>query len=122
LELDENERKNTIPPLPINIREEKNKGINNFFEILKTNTIPTTYDLREHINIEVKNQMNTGLCWGFSANTTVETYLALNNKTYDFSERHIEYNTAKNSTYKNLTFLEVTIDFLRALVYNRCAW
>jgi len=100
LELDENERKNTIPPLPINIREEKNKGINNFFEILKTNTIPTTYDLREHINIEVKNQMNTGLCWGFSANTTVETYLALNNKTYDFSERHIEYNTAKNSTYK----------------------
>ena len=99
LELDEEERKNTIAPLPVNIRGTTSSTISSLFNILKSTTIPTSYDLREYIDdIKVKDQMSTGLCWGFSANTALETYLALNDKTYDFSERHIEYNTAKNST------------------------
>jgi len=96
LKLDEEERKNTIAPLPINIRAEKSSKISSLFRLLRNNTIPSKYDLREHINLEVKNQMQTNTCWAFSANTMLETYLELNNKTYNFSERHLEYNTAKN--------------------------
>ena len=78
LKLDEEKRKNTIAPLPINIRAEKTSKISRLFGLLRNNTIPTKYDLREHINVEVKDQMKTNSCWAFSANTSLETYLALN--------------------------------------------
>lgn len=99
LELTEEERESTIPPLTVNIRN-TSKATTTFslFNILKSSIIPQEYDLRDYIDIEVKNQMQTNLCWAFSANTSLETYLALQNKVYNFSERHLEYNTAKNYT------------------------
>lgn len=97
LELDEEERKNTIAPLPVNVRNTNNfNAMSSLFNMLKSTTIPQKYDLRDYIDVEVKDQMQTESCWAFSANTSLETYLALNNKTYNFSERHLEYNTAKN--------------------------
>lgn len=54
------------------------------------------YDLRDVIEITVKNQMNTNSCWAFSANSTLETTIALLNEEYlDFSERHMQYATSR---------------------------
>ena len=40
----------------------------------------------------VKNQMNTGSCWAFQANSLFETAVIKNGfGVYDFSERHMEY-------------------------------
>ena len=96
LELSDEEKNKTIAPFPVNIR--KNKVDNSFMgkikSIFKSMSIPSSYDLRDHINIEVKEQKNTGACWAFTANTSLESYLALHNETYDFSERHIDYDTS----------------------------
>ena len=96
LQLPDEEKEKTIAPLAFNIRSSKKSLVDKFRNLLKSSAIPNRYDLREHINVEVKNQMNTGACWAFSANTTLETNLELHNKTYNFSERHIDYDTAKN--------------------------
>lgn len=98
LELSDEDKANTIAPLPLNIRgNEQSTGlIDKIKRKLKSISIPSKYDLREHINVEVKDQKDTGECWAFTANTSIETYLALNNKTYNFSERHIDYDTADN--------------------------
>ena len=97
LALPEEERKNTIPPSPINIRNNEDNNIFTIFKsTLKAFQVPKRYDLREHINVEVKNQMDTGECWAFSANSSLETNLALKGENYNFSERHIDYATANN--------------------------
>lgn len=96
LRLPEEEKEITIAPLPFNIRNEKRNVFNILRNTLKATQIPEYYDLREHITVEVKNQMDTGECWAFSANSSLETYLALNGETYNFSERHLDYSTASN--------------------------
>lgn len=58
--------------------------------------IPEKYDLREHINVRVKDQMQTMFCWAFSQMSCIETNLALReNKYYDFSEKHLVYATVR---------------------------
>lgn len=67
------------------------------FSTFRSRPIPDSFDLREHIKLEVKNQRETEGCWAFSANSTVETNLALTNGEYNnFSERHLDYSTASN--------------------------
>ena len=57
--------------------------------------IPSKYDLRDHINLKVENQMSEGLCWDFASLTCVESNLALTQgKEYDFSEAHVNYLTS----------------------------
>ncbi|CDD37742.1 cell surface protein (Probable cell surface-associated cysteine protease) [Clostridium sp. CAG:356] len=62
------------------------------------------YNLKNIIpeNLLTKDQQETNSCWAFAALTSLETNLALSDyrqdikaKTYDFSERHIEYATSK---------------------------
>ena len=54
-----------------------------------TATPPSSYDLRDHINIGVESQHNFGICYAFASLTSLETYLALNyGEYYDFSELH----------------------------------
>lgn len=56
----------------------------------------TEFDLRDRINIVVKNQGDANYCWAFASTTTLETNLELTkNEVYDFSERHIAYSTAR---------------------------
>ena len=72
-----------------------------------SSSIPTRYDLRDHIinknNIKIKSQGNTSACWAFAALSSLETNLSLKNqtKTYDYSERHMEY--ATSLTFKDGT-------------------
>ena len=100
LKLSEEEKNGTIAPFPINIRKNNvdNSLKGKINSILKSITIPSSYDLRDHIDIEVKDQGITGACWAFSANTSLESYLALHNETYNFSERHIDYETSTSFT------------------------
>ena len=57
--------------------------------ISATSALPESYDLRNHINIEVENQGSFGICYAFASLTSLETYLALNfSEYYDFSEVH----------------------------------
>ena len=106
LALPEKEREGTIAPLPFNVKIESNNGIFSIFKNLANSiSIPSKYDLRDElakkgIELEVKDQMQTGLCWGFSSLSTVESNLALNNgEVQNFSERHMEYNTSKSFYY-----------------------
>ena len=96
--LPEKYRKETIPPLSFNVRNKAKTGIANKLALLiKELSLPDSYDLREHIEVEVKDQMQTGECWAFSASSAVETTLAVeNNEYYNFSERHMEYNTSSS--------------------------
>ena len=96
LQLSDEEKEKTIAPLAFNVRSSKKTLVDRFRNLLKSSSIPSRYDLRDHIDVEVKNQEDTGQCWAFTANTSIETYLALHNKTYNFSERHIDYDTARN--------------------------
>lgn len=58
--------------------------------IVATYELPTSYDLRDNIYIQVENQYSLGLCYSFASLSSVETYLALNyGEYYDFSELHL---------------------------------
>ena len=81
MELPEEEREGTIAPLPFNIRKESEGFTSKLWTFFTSVRIPDKYDLRENIDfLEVKDQMSTGQCWAFSANSSVETYLALNER------------------------------------------
>lgn len=57
--------------------------------IIATETVPSSYDLRDDIYIQVENQYQLGLCYSFASLSSVETYIALNyGEYYDFSELH----------------------------------
>lgn len=97
LSLPEEEREKTIAPLPFNVRGGDNDGILRIVKSLQASSLPKKYDLREHIDVEVKNQMNTGSCWAFSATSAAETTLAqTQSENLNFSERHMEYNTSNS--------------------------
>lgn len=71
--------------------------------------INSKYDLREKIDLKVKNQGTTSFCWAISATTALESYMQLvQNKQIEYSPRHMEYTTSK-------TFLDGT----NADAYNR---
>ncbi len=54
--------------------------------------IPAYFNLREIIEIPVKNQEGYGLCWAFASIRSLETNLALHGYgDYDFSEMHVAY-------------------------------
>ena len=53
-------------------------------------SLPSTYDLRDYIQIKVEDQKTYGICYAFGSLTMLETYLALTyNEYYDFSEIHL---------------------------------
>lgn len=82
-------------PIEKNILREVNTNVI-INKILQTST---NFDLRDHVEIEIKNQKGTQECWAFASNTALETNLALReNKKYNFSERHMVYSTSRTFT------------------------
>ena len=54
--------------------------------------LDTYFNLREKIEIPVKDQESYGLCWAFASIRSLETNLALHGYgNYDFSEMHVAY-------------------------------
>lgn len=115
LNLTEEERKDSVMPRMYDISSYDNNSKANtlksaIFSPRLTATNYTRYDLREHININVKNQGSTGSCWAFSTNSAIESNIEkTTNKTSPiFSPRYAEYATAR-------TFL----DGINSKAYNR---
>lgn len=57
----------------------------------------SSFDLRDFINLNVKNQMSTGMCWTLATTTVLESNISLTTKRLSpiFSGRHMEYATSK---------------------------
>ena len=57
---------------------------------LEEEELPTSFDLRDHIDIKVEDQANTGTCYAYASLTSVETNIALrHNENVDLSEVHL---------------------------------
>lgn len=64
-------------------------------DISYDSNIPSSFNLKDKINIKVENQSESGLCWDYASMKSLETYLSLNQKIdYDFSEIHVDYITS----------------------------
>lgn len=60
-----------------------------------TSSIPSSYDLRDVIDIPIRNQGGYGNCWNFASLKTIETNLALKGIKIDLSELHVDYVMSK---------------------------
>lgn len=72
--------------------------IKNTYKLKETTdeNLPSKYDLRDYIDIKVENQDNYGICYAYSALSTIETYLSLKkNETVDLSEIHYAVTTGQ---------------------------
>lgn len=77
------------------IEELKSPTIQNLYNVDSSN-IPSSYDLRDYIDIKTEDQQNTELCMLFSIIKSLETNVAITKGVnYDFSERYIDYMTSK---------------------------
>lgn len=117
LQLSDEEKENTIEPRKYDIITQKDnatylKELNNVFRVqqLLRATISAKYSLKDVIpeNVTIRNQMSTNSCWAFATIGMLESHLALRDKndsnptvTYDFSEKHMNYATAKSAFLNN---------------------
>lgn len=106
LELSDEEKQNVIKPRMYNVVNTKTESKNLLLKAsMLRSTVNSSYTLQDVIsnNLIIKDQQQTGSCWAFSALSSLETNLALDNykkginvsKVYDFSERHMEYATSR---------------------------
>lgn len=95
LELPDEEKKNYIMPtmytIDLNVDTLENTEAGE-------STLQEKYSLKDSLNINVRDQQNTGFCWAFAASKVFETtYAKLNNKTTinELSPRHMVYATSR---------------------------
>lgn len=101
-QLSEEERANTqMPPICDLKATESNRlksSVRKSFDPFNKVKLPATYDIRNTDNeATMRDQVDTGSCWAFSAATSLEIY-AKKNLDIDqvYSARHIEYATSAN--------------------------
>lgn len=73
----------------------------------------SSYDMRNRVFMEVKDQGNTEECWAFSALESMETNLKMKyGRSPDFSERHMDYATSNSfyNSYNDKGFERKTTD------------
>lgn len=55
-------------------------------------TIPSSYNLKDHINLTVESQKDSGWCWAYSSLKCLQTYfLKHGGSNYNFAEYHLAY-------------------------------
>lgn len=60
--------------------------------------LPSKFDLRDYISIEVRNQKDTNTCWAFSITSLLSTHLLyLYDEACSFSPRHMEYTMSEDA-------------------------
>ena len=99
LELSEEEQKKVVTPA-VYVKSIQD-NVKNLGESFKQRIVgaSSSFNLRNSINLKVKNQMQTEQCWAFATTTQLESYMALKkNKSVEYSPRHMEYSTAKTFT------------------------
>jgi len=68
----------------------------NKLDFISASVSDSQYNLKNRINIEVKNQQETSQCWAFSMLSAMETNMALTKgQIMKFSERHMDYATSR---------------------------
>lgn len=76
-------------------QEEENENI-------EKEKIPSSFDLRDKIQIEVRNQGSYGICWDYTLTKCIETNIALKTgKYYDLSEMYVDYTLSSECTNGN---------------------
>lgn len=105
LKLSEDEQRNTYRPRNIKIKNTSHIVQNPINTMIRVGASFTPkYSLKDVIaeNVKIKNQGENNSCWTFSMLGALESNLALADyyngqevKVYDFSERHMEYATAR---------------------------
>lgn len=108
LALPEEERANTIEPIMFSTKYVPgNKSILEKMKTIMLRTVSaynleSSYNLKNDININIKNQQETNTCWAFSMASILETNIAKTTKDdigiveeVEFSTRHMEYATSK---------------------------
>lgn len=98
-QLNENAKNNIIKQNITGIRKDNSyKSTTKSSPKLKASSsnLPSSYNLKDHYNITVKNQESTGSCWAFAYTTAMETtyYKTLYNNGLVLSPLHIDYTTA----------------------------
>ena len=101
---EEKEKWGAIPrkyDVPFDVLYEKNDSIiqtlRSNIKLFATGTteeekLPEKFDLRDVIDIPVRDQKSYGLCWAFASMKSLETNLALHGYgNFDFSELHLDY-------------------------------
>ena len=117
LKLTDEEKEGRLEPRKYDIITGRNnssylKDMDNIFkmqQLLRAN-VSASYNLQDIIpeNVKVRNQMQTNSCWAFATIGVLESHLALRDKNassattvYDFSEKHMNYATAKAAFLNN---------------------
>ena len=94
------EEKQNIKVIPRK-EEVAKEELEDIIEEQKEIEIPSYFNLKDKIKINVENQGDLGICWAFSSMKTLETFLELHNKEeYNLSEITMDYVTS-NLMYGN---------------------
>lgn len=99
--LSEEEKNNTLMPVVCDLDATKTNrlqdNVKKSFRLFDNVMLPASYDIRGTGNkATIRNQMNTGTCWAFSAATALEIFAKVSMDIEQvYSSRHIEYSATK---------------------------
>lgn len=93
LELSDEEKANVeVIPDKYGISLDEFNNLNKKSPKKNRTVLPSRFSLADTYNIKVENQGSEGNCWIFASIESIETYLQIHeNKTFDFSEMHVNY-------------------------------
>ena len=118
--LSEEERQYALQPMLVDTSIKDSVKRSRYNAILQASNLETSYNLKDYINIRVKDQKHTNSCWAFAFSSMVETTLAkkYNDNQREYSPMHTEYKVS--STY-NKSVIDGGNAFL-ALAYSTAGY